>query len=61
MWKITVTGTGATVTIKGYLNDVEKVTYDDTDGTRITSGQYAGMIFYSTPGILYTDWEAGNL
>lgn len=46
-----VSGTGATVTLKWYLNDALMGTITDTDGARHTSGNYVGF---------NSDFAAGN-
>lgn len=35
--KIQATGSGATVTVKVFIDGVERISYDDTDGSRITT------------------------
>lgn len=49
---IEVEGTGATVTVRSYLNGTEQESVGDTAGSRITSGNHGGM-FQDPAG---TDW-----
>lgn len=41
--KLSVTGTGATVTLEAFINGVSAGTFGDTDANRITSGTRCGL------------------
>ena len=44
-YKLSVSGTGDTVTIKFYYDGSEWIDYDDTDASRITTGTHVGPTF----------------
>ena len=62
--KLSVSGTGATVTIKLYIDGTERISFDDTDAGRLTSGSYVGLTFdrdSSNPAVTADDFEADAL
>lgn len=58
--KMTVTGTGATVTVKIYKNGSEIFSWGDTDAGRITTAGFLGISAFTNVGAGDT-WEGGNL
>lgn len=50
-----VSGTGATVTIKGYINGVQVISFDDTDTNRIVAGNYIGLYAETASSSAYYD------
>lgn len=55
---VRVTGTGATVTVKVFVNGVEKDSADDTSASRITTAGHAGIWTYYENNY-WDDFEAG--
>ena len=58
-YKMSVTGTGATVTLKSYYDGIETFSYDDTNALRITTKGYTGIFGYGV-NAKYDDFEAGK-
>jgi len=59
-YKMSVTGTGATVTLKSYYDGIETFSYDDTNALRITTKGYTGIFGYGV-NAKYDDWVAGTV
>jgi hypothetical protein len=61
---IEVTGTGATVTLNGYINDVLQASLTnvaDTSGDRITAAGRPGIIGHTSGTSYMDDWEGGDI
>jgi len=56
--RIAVSGTGATVNVKGYVNDVLTLEWNDTDVARITNAGNAGV---KMSGANYVTWDFDTL
>lgn len=57
-YKFSVTGTGATVTLKSYYDGTETFSYDDTAAGRIVSNGYVGVFAYGT-NAQYDNFDVG--
>ena len=56
-----VVGTGATVTLKGYVNDTEEINCEDSSADRITVKGRGGLYAYKGGGSTYPYWEEWRL
>lgn len=57
-YKLDVSGTGATVTLKAYKNGVQMGTdYSDTNASRITGQGYAGFNFWASGTMVYDNFQ----
>ena len=62
--KITVSGVGATVTVKGLVDGTERISYDDTHEERVVTDGYGGILARAGSGggdIYFDNYSVGNL
>lgn len=59
--RLEVSGTGATVTLKLFVDDVEKVSTTDSSVDRVTSGTQAGLTTAGSTQNIFDDFTGGDL